>query len=40
LTGTTRNPRFWSSRAIRWESRRGSGEQPTTAHVRVSVRSV
>ena len=36
LTGMTRNPRSWSSRAIRWESRRGSGEHPTTAHVCVS----
>ena len=32
----TRKPRRWSSAAIRWESRAGSGEHPTTAHVRVS----
>ena len=36
LTGITRKPRRCSSAAIRCESRAGSGEQPTTAHVRVS----
>jgi hypothetical protein len=33
LTGTIRLPRPWRSAAIRWLSRYGLGEQPTTAHV-------
>jgi hypothetical protein len=33
LTGMTRLPRRWSSAAMRWLSRSGLGEQPTTAHV-------
>ena len=38
LTGITRSPRRMSIEAMRFESRFGSGEQPTTAQVRVPVR--
>jgi L-lactate dehydrogenase complex protein LldE len=39
LTGITRYPRDFSIDAIRWLSRAGSGEHPTTAHVRVPSRT-